>query len=56
MFTTTCSACQGMRTVSPYDDSPCLECTPELTPDPSCGTTGCERHDGECQNNWGEGF
>lgn len=20
--------------------------------DPSCGTTGCEDHDGECRDNW----
>jgi hypothetical protein len=21
-------------------------------PDPACGTTGCEAHDGECRDNW----
>lgn len=24
------------------------------TTDPACGTTGCEAHDGECRNNWGD--
>lgn len=33
-----------------------VEDLPLATSDPSCGRGGCERHDGECMNNWGRGF
>ncbi|GAC1527380.1 MAG: hypothetical protein NVS3B1_17590 [Marmoricola sp.] len=46
--TMVCAAC---FTPMGRDDCPCCGGTVAV-PDPACGTTGCEMHDGECRDGW----